>query len=207
MVMLHALGIYVQNGNELEKVNYAQQEKSSPPNFAFFQAEQKSLNQLENIESALHEEDESSNLKFYAIMEPNKVYRCKTSKEYDYLYKARIKSADTIFVISSKYELDPSEKAFLFKNMEHILIRPDTVKKSLDDIIANPQGFIGRDLLIGNIQDEMKEVIAVMQKNIDLVIKRGASLEDLKEKAIHLNESAINFEDKAKKLNSCCGWW
>lgn len=205
--MLHALGIYIQTDVGLEKVQSAQQEKSNPSSFAFFQNEQKPLNQLENIENVLHEEGESSNLKFYAIMQPNKVYRCKTSKEYDYLYKIRIKSTDAIFVISSKYELDPSEKAFLFKNMEHILIRPDTVKKSLDDIVENPLAFTGRDILIGNIQDEMKEVIAIMQKNIDMVIKRGEDLENLKEKAIHLNKGAIDFEDKARKLNSCCGWW
>ena len=90
--------------------------------------------------------------------------------------------------------------------MQHILIRPDTVKASLDDIIANPQAFTGKDILIGRIQGGNKEIIAIMQKNIDMVIKRGEDLENLKEKAIHLNESAINFEDKAKKLNTCCGW-
>lgn len=204
MAMLHALGIYIQKDTGLEKIQSAQQEKNNPSSSMFFKTEEKPVNQLENIEEILHEEDEETNAKFYATMQFNAVYRSKAAKEFDFLHKVKLKSADIIFVISSKYELSPEEKAFLFKNMEHILIRPDTVQASLDDIIANPQGFIGKDLLIGRIQDKNKEIIAGMYKNIELVIKRGESLENLKEKAIHLNESAINFEKEARKLNSCC---
>jgi hypothetical protein len=204
--MLHALGIYIQTDVGLEKIKCAQQEKTKPSNAMFFQNEQKPVNQLENIDNALHEQDKESESKFYVTMKPNAVYRRVTTREYDFLYKIKIKSTDTIFAISSKYELSPEEKGFLFTNMQHILIRPDTVKASLDDIIANPQAFTGKDILIGRIQGGNKEIIAIMQKNIDMVIKRGEDLENLKEKAIHLNESAINFEDKAKKLNTCCGW-
>lgn len=209
-MLLNALGIYIQTDVGLEKVKCAQQEKTTSSNIMFFQAEQKAVNQLENIDNALHEEDELTKSKFYTTMEPNQVHRLKTSDEYNYLYKIVIKSTNTIFAISSRYELEPHEKAFLFKNMEHILIRPDRVKATLDDIIANPQGFTGSDksrsgdILIDQTRDEMKAVIAVMQKNIDLVIKRGEDLENLKDKAIELNKHAISFEKEAKKLNSCC---
>jgi len=74
----------------------------------------------------------------------------------------------------------------------------------LDDMIANPFGFTGRDLLIGRVQDEMKAVIATMQDNLDKVIKRAEDLEELQKKTEHLSISAVNFEKEAKKLNSCC---
>lgn len=188
--MLRALAIYTHDESEekveLKRFKYAQQDKS-----ILFQ-----VNQLETIDNILFKTP------FYSTMEVNKPYLNIAKNEYHYLYLSSATRA--VFAITSRSELDPTEKAFLFKNMEHILIRPDTVKTTLDDIIANPLGYTGRDLLIGKVQNEMKDVIAIMQKNIDMIIARGQSLDDLMEKADNLNIHALDLEKKAKKLNSCC---
>jgi len=190
--MLRAMGIYTQDElteeKGLKKFKFAQKDKG-----LFFQD-----NQLENIDTILLKSS------FYSTMEANKVYLDVFNNEYQYLYRSSTTHA--VFAIISKTQLDPTEKAFLFKNMEHILIRPDRVKITLDDIVVNPLNFTGRDLLIGRVQDGMQDVIAIMQKNIDMVIARGERLEDLKMKAIKLDEDATRVEIKAKKLNACCGW-
>src|SRR6185437_7162688 len=141
--MLSGLGIYTEDElseeKGLKKFKFAQKDKS-----IFFQD-----NQLESIDDILLKSP------FYSTMEPNKVYMEVLNNEYHYLYQPS--KTDAVFAIISRTQLDPTEKAFLFKNMEHILLRPDRVKTTLDDIIANPFNFIGRDLLIGGVQDKMQD--------------------------------------------------
>lgn len=187
--MLYAIGIYTPDtsGSDvlMQKVKYAQQDKG------LF-----SSNQLENVDKILLKSS------FYSTMESNKIYKFETADEFNYLYKPRSKEA--VLAISSRKNLDPSEKSFLFKNIEHILIRPDSIKVTLDDIIKNPLGFTGNDILIGRVQENLEEVIAVMHDNIDKVILRGENLEILQQKASHLDESAIKFEAQVRKMNSSC---
>lgn len=201
--MLHALAIYIQKDTGLLKEQSAQQDEDAPSGSMFFKPKEKPVTQLEVIEKSLHKEDKDTHLKFYETMEFDVTYEDERARSFDFVRKTKTKLGNAIFAISSKYDLEPVVKAFFFKNMEHILLRPE-LGASLDDILANPQGFIGMDLLIGRIHDKNKEIIAGMLKNFELVIKRGEDLEKLKEKAINLNESAIDFERGAKKLNSCC---
>ncbi len=188
--MLRALGIYTCEDSgetkELKKFKFAQQDTS-----AFFP-----INQLEKIDNILFKTS------FYSTMEYDKPYFSVSNNEYHYLCLSSTTHA--VLAITSRSELDPTEKAFLFKNMDHILIRPGIVKVTLDDIIANPLGFTGRDLLIGRVQDQMKDVIAGMQTNISMIIARGESLDSLREKSKLLEIDAGGFEIQARKLNSCC---
>lgn len=190
-MFLNAIGIYQEQdnmcpGTGLKKVKYAQQDKS-----ILFPC-----NQLENIDDYLLKSTE------YSALELGKIYNFKKDDDYSYLYHS--KSAERILAISSRTPVDSLELAFLFKNIEHIIIRPDKVNKTLDNIIANPLEYTNKEILIESVKENIEELKRLMYSAIEKIVQRGENLEQLKNKALHLENSAIKFEDKAKTLNSCC---
>src|SRR6476620_172893 len=115
--MLNAIGIYEEDetldGSVLKKVKFSQQEKNTL--FA--------SNQLETVETLLFKSP------LYSTMEPYKIYFSERNKECIYLYISN--ATRKLCAISSRKPLDRSEQAALFQNIEHILIRPDTIKRTL----------------------------------------------------------------------------
>lgn len=192
--MLNAIGVYVQDITKedfkLKKTKFAQQDKSG---FLFYS------NQLENIDSVLFKSA------FPSAMQPKKVYPIESKNEYCYLYFST--KTNAFLAISSKKPLDPIEQRYLFNNIEHIVKTDSKVKLTLEDIIANPLRFTGRDLLIGRINDIVgKEIPAIMLDNIDKVLQRGEKIEDTLDKTDHLVGSSIHLDDglKRKYKKTCC---
>lgn len=208
--MLHAIGIYTEIESKdaapkkLKKVISAQQEKPESmlkaPSQLFFSSNTTPVNQLKNVDELL------LNSNYYETeMTPGMLYKFRASHgEINYIFQPV--NQPFIMAISSRTKLDASEKVYLFKNIEHIYLRPDSIKTTLDDIITNPLGYTGKDILIGRIQKEIDEVIAVMHDNIEKVIKRGEALDELESKALSLSEHSLQFRKGAERLNEgCCG--
>lgn len=195
--MLHAIGVYVidsSNGEVIiKKTQHAQKDKG------LF-----SWNQLENIDKRLYKSD------FYFTMQSNRIYEFEVDNEFNYFCK--LSSCEKIVAIASRRRLDPEpsdiifETRSLFRNIEQIIIRPKSVKVTLDDIILNPLGYIGKDILIEEAKDGLAKVKEIMMSNIDKVILRGEKIETLLEKTEHLNLNAVKFKEAAKKTNSHCCW-
>lgn len=222
--MLHAIGIYVveedaSHAKKLKKVKCAQQEKQESINsndssseeskeqkttstLLFFLPQRTPINQLKNVDDLLLNSDY-----YQTEMKPGLPYKFKAGPgEINYIFQPS--GHDFILVISSRTKLDPFEKGNLFRNIQHVYLRPDSVKTTLDDIIANPLGYTGRDILIGRIHKELDEVMVVMHDNIEKTIKRGESLDELESKALNLSEHSLEFKKTAERLNSgCCGLW
>ncbi len=206
MLPLNAIGIYTQvvpnDWSVLKKTKYAQEEKDS----AFFKK-----NQLENIDNYVFHDESKDYLTLEDGFVRERIFIKEPLKEYNYLFKSNY--AKALFAISSKSELSEKELGFLYKNIEYIFLKPESTKETLDKMIANPYGFNGReifkgsDAVIDKIREDLKFILVKMRENIDLVLERGEKLEELEKKAIHLKESAIKFDDKAKELNSCCWYW
>eukprot|EP00472_Partenskyella_glossopodia_P000006 CAMPEP_0197541590 /NCGR_PEP_ID=MMETSP1318-20131121/67245_1 /TAXON_ID=552666 /ORGANISM="Partenskyella glossopodia, Strain RCC365" /LENGTH=194 /DNA_ID=CAMNT_0043100783 /DNA_START=551 /DNA_END=1135 /DNA_ORIENTATION=+ len=54
------------------------------------------------------------------------------------------------------------------------------------------------------IQQTVDEIKTIMHKNIDDILKRGETLDDLMEKSNDLSSTSVAFFKTAKKQNQCC---
>jgi hypothetical protein len=187
--MLSAIGIYQDDPNtgKLRKIAFAQKDKDR-----LFPC-----NQLENLE--LNSLPITSN----EVM-PNTIQIFQEEKEYHYLKKDVEKNI--LMGIVSRKELEKIELFYLFANIKHVHVRGRAVATTLDNIIENPVGFTGQDILISKIKTTNAEVIDIMIDNIDLIIERGEKLEQIAAKTDTLRLNAITFEAETKKLRSCCRW-
>lgn len=180
--MLNAIAIY--NLNDGSRVKYAQVSQSR-----LFP-----INDLENLEKN-------------TLPKAREEIRDKTlffSSDGEYHYFRRLKKDETVMAICSKKRLDREEVNYLFRNIEHIQVRPDIVKTSLQDIIRNPLGYTGRDLQLGRIQAELDEVKEITLKNIEGLIERSERLEDLEVKSDLILLNSKKYKEDAAKLNRCC---
>ena len=55
------------------------------------------------------------------------------------------------------------------------------------------------------IQKDLDEVTDIMHRNIEEVIHRGETLDTLMVRSEDLSRGSIEFNRRAKKMNSCCG--
>lgn len=133
-----------------------------------------------------------------------KIYDIEAKKEFHYFQKI---AGNIVIAVSTKNALDPLERVNLFKNIEHVYLRSKKLKITLDDIIKNPMGYTGRDILIGYLQ---KNVDLAMQEAclaIEKLDERGENLDDLVIKAENLKVLTDVFVEETVALNSCCGKW
>jgi synaptobrevin family protein YKT6 len=56
------------------------------------------------------------------------------------------------------------------------------------------------------IQKDLDEIKEIMHKNIDEILKRGETLDQLVEKSEEMSASSVHFYKQSKKVNSCCKW-
>lgn len=185
---MHFYGIAIydrSDSGEFKRINVAQQSKGMFVKNDMETLEKKTLPNLSSPATAgFH----------YAVKEGEH------SREYHYVeFRKGIAIA-----ICSRTKLEAKEIPNLFNNIHHAHVRPIIVKTTLEQILNNPIGYIGRDLQMGRITDETAKVKAVMLDNIEKALARGESLEILEEKSIRLQENALKFNRKAEKLNSCC---
>jgi hypothetical protein len=187
--MLNAIGIYLDcretKPGVFQKVNAAPQHKGG-----LF-----SSNPLANLEK-------HSLTQLPPILELNSLYSFHVNAEFHYI----LKTGKFLLTIASRKELFPKELAFLFKNIEHVQLRPATVKVTLDDIVANPLGFIGKDILVGKVLQDVQELKVIALNDMDKMLDRGQKLEELYPRTIKLQDESLKFKEQAEKLNKCC-WW
>ncbi|MDR3492242.1 MAG: hypothetical protein P4M12_09420 [Gammaproteobacteria bacterium] len=109
-----------------------------------------------------------------------------------------------LIAVCSKKRLEKSELFYLFRNVKHIFLKPLSVKATLDDVIQNPFGYTGKDILINKIHQTNAEVIALTLVAIEKTLERGEDIEILREKSIILCENATLHLKRTKELNKCC---
>jgi hypothetical protein len=187
--MIIAIGVYRTNQNNYDK---------SYDKILFGQQNRGELfpgNKLEKVET-------HSLRKFSQNLEAQVDYY-PYEDEHHYLYKPNL-DGNIILAIVSKTPLQALELRYLFTNIEHIRIKPQSVKTTLDDIVKNPLGYTGRDILIQAIKDEADQTVEALQIALDKVIQRGEALKELDTTSLNLRYSAKRFEREASNLNSCC---
>jgi len=189
--MLNAIGIYqidpYSKPFAFQKIMFAQADKSY-----FFQR-----NQLEKIEK-------QSFLKLAGSLATDRFYCSQVDNEYHYIKM----SADNIAIaVSSRKELEKSEIAYLFANIRHIYMRNQNINQTLDNVIINPFGFTGKDLLISHTQQNLDELKLELFDVLGKVLDRGNALEELQPKVIKLNEASNKFRQAAERQRSCCRYW
>jgi len=81
-------------------------------------------------------------------------------------------------------------------------LTPDFLQKDLSDF-QDPKA--GDKLL--KIQEQLDDIKAIMYKNLEDVIARGKTIDQLVEDSERLSESSKMFYKDSKKLNSCCKSW
>lgn len=210
--MLNAIGIYIQqtkNGEtQLILSRFAQTDDTG-----IF----KKPTQLNNTNKVL--------LEYAVILQPNTSNEFKYNNEYIYLVKS-ISQPVVFFTIASRKPLDPLELCHLFKNIANVY--HESEKVTLEKIIADPLQFIGKDVdqsvdtqstitklkyfkqtyrendPLVKTQKELAAVKGLMYKNIDLVLERGEKIETTLAHTEVLLEDSIVWNNKARKMNSCC---
>lgn len=134
-------------------------------------------------------------------MPNNQIYQFKVENEHQYF-----KQSDNILIaIVSQKPLDNSELCYLFKNILHVHSRSETVKTTLDDIVVNPLRYIAKDLLTEKIQEAIDDTKVKIMEVVEKVQGRGVQLKALAEETTQLDKLAIEFVNRTKKPNSCCG--
>lgn len=178
---LYAIGIY-ERQPPYQRISVAQRDKSL---FA--------SNDLEKFEKLTQP-------RLPTDMAVNGVYSLAVDNEMHYV-QAR---ENVLLVISSRSKLIGIECNHLFKNIYHIYKRPEAVRKTLDHVLANPIGFIGKDLLVEGVSESLDDLKIVMLGNINKVLARGERIDELEAKTIMLEADAQKFHKSAKNLNRCC---
>ena len=56
------------------------------------------------------------------------------------------------------------------------------------------------------LQDELNDVMEIMKKNLEELLKREGNLESLVIKSNDLSQTSKNFYIHAKKTNRCCNF-
>lgn len=74
-------------------------------------------------------------------------------------------------------------------------------EKLFEDFNNNPHKYQSK---IDKIQKEINNTKEVIHKNIEQMLNRGESLDNLMVKSGELNDLSIIFYKKAKKTNKCC---
>jgi len=69
--------------------------------------------------------------------------------------------------------------------------------------LAKYQNWQDADKL-SKVQKSLDEVKEVMHRNIEEILKRGETLDDLMTKSADLSAVSVQFYKKAKKTNQCC---
>ena len=182
-MQMRAIAIFhVSPEGEVKKVDSAQKTSSM-----FFEADD-----LKSLETAMtHLPDDMKNRTIACL---------KLGGEYQYVEKRE----NFFLAISSRKKITKEELPSLFININHTRLRKDILKISLQNILENPIGFIGRDLLTESIINTTAEVKDICIKNIESIIARGEKLEELEAKSIMLETDSLRFSTSAKKLNRCC---
>jgi len=191
--MINAIGIYEFQGNDIHGRDFVRVDMVPKDKGTFF-----SGNRLEGIEELLMDDE------LIAKTKPQKINFI--FHKYEYIYLHEVQNKNIFIGISTKSPLDSSEAYYLIRNLEHIVLRKDKVKYTLDNIFMNPLGFTNTDILLGRIKAELSDVINIMRSNIEKAILRNENLDQLQDKAIRLHENSLVFKDEAKKLNTCCNW-
>lgn len=126
----------------------------------------------------------------------------------EYYYMQWIPERRHLLVVMSARVLDKSEACYLLININHVDVRSDKVKTTLNDIVVNPIGYTGRDIftqaILQNVND--LKVVAINTKN--LVMERGVRIQTLDEKSEDLFASSVEFKERAEELKNsytCCG--
>lgn len=124
-------------------------------------------------------------------------------------YVLAIVSRQSLVADTSKEQCEQDLKALfrLFHNIEHAYIRPLSVNTTLDKIVANPLGYIGKDLLISKVSDQIQEVKMIAMDNMEKLLERGEKIEALFPKTVQLEESSLEFKKRAEDLNRRCCWF
>jgi len=190
--MLYAIAIYTHEQNQkpaFKKISSAQQDKGLFPS-----------NQLEDLEKLTlpaispkisNEEKQHQSAESFQV-----------NGEHHYIM--RLSNTDTFMAIVSKKKLSSIELTHLFKNIEHIHQRPEKVKITLADIIANPIGYIGKDVFLNSIIDQSNQVKVSINKAVGQQISNLIHVDELDKKSDGLLKETEKFNRGAGKLNSCC---
>ena len=89
-----------------------------------------------------------------------------------------------------------------WKSVERdLFLQPDMMKKDLD-LFQDPKN----DKMC-KIQADLDAVKDVMRQNIQEVLKRGETLDDVLSKSTDLSESSKQFYEQSEDLNSCWRRW
>lgn len=182
--MLIAIAIYkLDKEHTFQKVKLAQREKGlfnyDPLNFA-------ENNIIAKLDSSM-------------IL--NKIYSFQLNNEYYYVKPHADHSILTLML--SKKKLERAELNHLFNNIKIVYEKP-AIQTTLDDIVTNPLGYIGKDILITEIQGQLDEVKAIAIDSINTLLARGETLDEIEQKTQQFVADSAIFVDRTKKLNSCC---
>lgn len=191
--MLNAIVIY-DNSNKADKGNPKKLKHACQKSRGLFGGDD-----LENLNKA------AQSIMIEGIGQ-NQIYQFKVENEYQYFKQFKSDNQYNVLIaISSRKAIDNNELCYLFNNILHVHIRSEKVKTTLDNIIINPFGYTGKDLLIGTIEKTIAETKVQAVEMLETLHGRTLKLKDLEEKTHELNLASKEFVKRTEKMNSCCG--
>lgn len=190
MELLNAIAIYYIDPTDKTFKNYkrlafSQSDKSSYRTF-------KPADQLENTEKLIPA--------YFPVIKPYEIQHVPLNNSHEYL--AKFHDENILIAISSCRPLGDKEQKNLARIIAHIYVAQASVKAKLDDIIAKPLEYTGKDLL----RETQENVDSLKEQGfhlIEQVLKRGEDIDVLADKAEALLIHSENFKNKTR--SGCCG--
>lgn len=130
------------------------------------------------------------------------------SKDGEFYYLQWLPERNRLLLIISQKELFEKEPRYLLINVNHVDQRGDKVKTTLKDILVNPMGYTGMDLLTHAVRKDVEELKVVVLNARNTLLERGEKVETLEAQSARLFTASKEFRDRSEELKNsftCCG--
>jgi hypothetical protein len=127
-------------------------------------------------------------------------------RDGEHFYVKQDHNQEFLYVIVSDRDLKLDRKSYyyLFNNIQHIHIRENIVKATLNDVVDTPINYIAKDIHIQRASENVNELLTTQVRPlIDKMVERGEKLKILEEKTPGLVLASAQFQDQSEKLNKC----
>lgn len=128
--------------------------------------------------------------------------------EEGFYYADWIPETNHLLVVISERELFDVEPRYLLINVNHVDQRSDKVATTLLDILRNPLGYTGRDILTEALKRNVDDLKVEVINTKNILLERGSKIENLNEQSERLFASSVEFRERSEELKdsyTCCG--
>ncbi|HTM64077.1 MAG TPA: hypothetical protein VL360_06205 [Gammaproteobacteria bacterium] len=142
------------------------------------------------------------------LLSGEKIFSDLSVTESVYYYARFVPDTNHLHVLISRKELHDLEPYYLLVNVNHA--EQGKVSFKLTEILRNPIGYTGRDMLPGEVLQKIEKVKVEALNAKAALDERGEKVETAQQRSEVLFGKSLRALDNANRVNdemSCCGGW